>query len=355
MKPLRLDRAFELAMPFEDWQDGTQTRPDIRVGFLLWPHFTLLDLACFVEPLRLIADIGDRSRPIRATWHIMSNRKDAILASCGIRIEPNSPLIPPRDLDYIAVVGGLVPWLETNDPKLIEYLQLAASQSVPLIGLSTGAFIFARAGLMQGRRACVHTYHKDEFANLYPDIQAVTDEIFVVDGDRITSAGGVSSLDLAIHLVRARCGRERALKIEYSTNMNCSRGPLAAQRGRLWDCPEGADRRVRRAVLLMEQNLSAPLPVREIANRVNYSDRQLERAFRRTFAASPSAVYRSMRLRFGSWLLKETNTPIRQISFDCGFSDASHFGRHFRAEFGQTPNQFRRPAEPTHADRHSTA
>jgi transcriptional regulator GlxA family with amidase domain len=219
---------------------------------------------------------------------------------------------------------------------------------VPLIGLSTGAFIFARAGLLQGRKACVHTYHKDDFENLYPDIPAISDEIFVVDGDRITSAGGVTSLDLAIHLVRARCGRDRALKIEYSINMNCSRGPLAAQRGRLWDCPEGVDRRVRRALLLMEQNLSSPLPLREIAKRVSYSDRQLERAFRRIFSASPSSVYRSMRLRFGCWLLRQTNSSIRQISFDCGFSDASHFGRYFRAEFGQTPNQFRRSPQTAH-------
>jgi transcriptional regulator GlxA family with amidase domain len=347
LKPPRLDRAFDLAMPFEDWQETAQIRPDIRVGFLLWPRFTLLDLACFVEPLRLIADIGDRSRPIRAAWHVMSNTKDAIIASCGLRIEPNSPLLPPRELDYIAVVGGLVPWLEANDPKLIEYLQLASAQGVHLIGLSTGAFIFARAGLLNGRRACVHTYHKDDFVIQYPDVHTVTDEIFVVDGDRITSAGGVSSLDLATHLVRTRFGRDRALKIEYSTNMNCSRGPLAAQRGRLWDCPDGTDRRIRRALLVMEQNLSSPLSVREIARRVNYSDRQLERAFRRVFSVTPSNAYRLMRLRFGCWLLRQTGSSIRQISFDCGFSDASHFGRYFRAEFGQTPNEFRRSAEST--------
>ena len=56
----------------------------LRVGILLTPNFTLNALANFVDVLRLAADEGDGSKPIRCKWHIMSATGHSIDASCGI-------------------------------------------------------------------------------------------------------------------------------------------------------------------------------------------------------------------------------------------------------------------------------
>jgi len=341
-------RADDYVMPFVDRAAGAGEfsipRPDLKVGFILWPHFTMLAFSCFVEPLRLVADIGDRSRQIRCTWQVMATADEPVEASCGLRVHPTSGLRPPREFDYIVVVGGLMTWLPRGSRKLLAYLRRAAEAGVPLVGLCTGSFILAEAGLLNGRRACVHSFHHKAFVERFPDIRAVTDEIFVIDGDRITCSGGIASLDLATHLIALRCGQECAMKVAYSTSADGTRGPLATQRGLFYDYERIADRRVRRAVLLMEQHLAAPLKVEELAARVNYSQRQLERAFQGAFGATPSAFYRSLRLKFGHWMLRKSHSPVMQIAFECGFADASHFIRCFRVEFGQTPQALRAQA-----------
>jgi len=316
-------------------------QPELKVGFVLWPRFTMLAFSCFVEALRLVADIGDRSRQIRCSWEVMAPEDLAIEASCGLRVHPTSGLRAPTEFDYIVVVGGLTPWLPRGSHKLIGYLRHAAEAGVPLVGLCTGSFVLAEAGLLNGRRACVHSFHYKAFVERHPDIRAVTDEIFVIDGDRITCSGGIAALDLATHLIALRCGQECAMKVAYSTSADGTRGPLATQRGLFYDYEKIEDRRVRRAVLLMEQHIGNPLQVHELAARVNYSQRQLERAFQSAFAATPSAFYRSLRLKFGHWLVRKSNSPVMQIAFQCGFADASHFTRWFRVEFGRTPQELR--------------
>lgn len=77
----------------------------LRIGIILAPRFTLNAFANFVDVLRLAADEGDGSRPIRCQWHVMSPTGKSVVASCGIEVTPTSNLIDPRQLDYIAVRG----------------------------------------------------------------------------------------------------------------------------------------------------------------------------------------------------------------------------------------------------------
>jgi transcriptional regulator GlxA family with amidase domain len=94
-------------------------------------------------------------------------------------------------------------------------------------------------------------------------------------------------------------------------------------------------------VVLMEKNLSPPLEIGVIARLVNSSTRQLGRAFIAETGLSPSDYYRTLRLKYGRWLLTTSDTPVNEIAFECGFADASHFIRHFRTQFGMAPGRLR--------------
>ena len=69
-----------------------------------------------------------------------------------------------------------------------------------------------RAGLMQGYRACVSWFHHDDFLERFDGLEPVSDQIFVVDRDRLTCSGGVSSAHLAAFIVERHLGRARAAK-----------------------------------------------------------------------------------------------------------------------------------------------
>lgn len=102
------------------------------------------------------------------------------------------------------------------------------------------------------------------------------------------------------------------------------------------------DERVRRASLLMEQNLGDPMRVAEIARRAGLSERQLDRLFKLELGAGPAEIYRDMRLAYGRWLLGQGSRSMTEIATLAGFADGAHFSRVFRARTGRTPSQYRK-------------
>ncbi|WP_328838263.1 GlxA family transcriptional regulator [Methylobrevis albus] len=314
--------------------------PTLDVGFLLANHFTLSAFSLFIDHLRLAADDGDRSRPIRARWQVMSSRQDPIRASCGIGITPTAGLGDPASFDYIVVVGGLLHTGAPFDEETLAWLKKAAALGVPLVGLCTGSFVLARAGLMTGRRCCVSWYHYQDFRTEFPHHAPVADRLYVIDGNRITCAGGGGVADLATALIEKHIGRAVAQKSRHVLLLDRARSASEAQPHP--PVAEGvADDRVRRALLLMEQNIAVPLPIADIARRVRVSTRQLERLFHAVLGQRPAEFYRQLRLRYARFLLDTTDRSVTAIALDAGFSDCAHFSRQFKAMHGFTPSDSR--------------
>jgi transcriptional regulator GlxA family with amidase domain len=317
-------------------------RPSLRVSFTLLPRFTLLAFAGLVDSLRLAGDIGDRSRPHRCQWSLVGPDRHPVASSCGAEIAHWEGFGDPARFDYVVIVGGLLAAESAYDRSVLDYLRRSARAGVTLVGVCTGVFALAQAGVMNGYRCCVHGYHLPEFEQEFPDIEAVTDSIFVVDRDRVTCAGGVAVIDLAGFLIGERCGRERALKIlphlvaDELRPANHPQLPLVDQYFQVYDD------RVRRAIFLMEQQFSNPPPISDIAAAVGATSRQLERGFQRYFRKTPSAFFRLIRLRHARWLVLHTTHTITQIGADCGFADTAHLTRTFKQTFGQLPSDLRR-------------
>ena len=326
-----------------DWGRAARNgRPRLSVGIVLADNFTLSAFSLFVDALRLAADEGDRSRPIQARWSIMSARPEPVRASCGITVSRTGGLIEPGELDYVAVVGGLLHAGRQVDEETTAYLRRVAKAGVTLIGLCTGSFILCRAGLMGARRCCVSWYHYQDFIDEFPDEAApVADRLFLEDGNRITCAGGGGTVDLATHLVERHLGRNVAQKARQVMLFDRERAgddaqphpPLADLIARV--VPDG---RVRRAVLLMEQNMAEPVPIATVAARLDVSPRQLERLFHSALGRGPGVVYRAIRLRYARWLLDNTNQSVTDIALAAGFTDCAHFSRQFKEQHGFSPS-----------------
>ncbi|MEF2071874.1 GlxA family transcriptional regulator [Consotaella aegiceratis] len=322
----------------------------LRVGFLLADSFTLSALSLFIDALRLAADEGDRSRPIRCTWQVMAASEQPIRSSSGVTVARTSGFVEPSRFDYVVVVGGLLQIREQLDKAGLAYLKDCATAGVPLVGVCTGSFILARAGLMAGRRSCVSWFHRDDFAAEFPGQAVDADRLFIDDGDRITCAGGGGVADLAAHLIRRHLDATAAQKSLHILQLQSARRGSDAQPHATLDTI--ADGRVRRAMLLMEQHVSEPLTVDTIALRLKLSSRQLERLFHDALGMSPAAAYRRIRLRHAKRLLMTTGKSVTDIAVETGFCDAAHFARQFRSLFGVAPRRARampedRPAVTT--------
>ena len=319
--------------------------PRLSVGFILARRFTLCAFANFVDVLRLAADEGDRSRPILCDWSVLSDTMDPVPSSCGVTVQPGDRLGDPARFDYIVVVGGLLEEIPNISPAYTLFLQRAAAAGVPLVGLCTGAFILHRAGLMQGYRACVSWFCHADFLEQFDGLEPISDQIFVVDGDRLTCAGGASSAHLAAYLVEKHVGRAQASKSLHIMIIDDAMRPEKPQPGIPLEL-KTEDPMVKRALLLMQQRIDAPLSVTEIARQMGNSKRQLERHFRAALDTSPQAAFLDIRLSFARHLLEATDKSISAIAVECGFCDSSHLSRMFRHRYERRPSEVRSAAPP---------
>jgi len=316
-------------------------RKRLSIAFLLANRFTLSAFANFVDVLRLAADEADRSRPILADWVVLSPDMDSIASSCGVRVQPDTRLRHTLHVDYIVVVGGLIGDHAALPRATLDFLRDRAAAGVPLVGLCTGVFILQEAGLLDGYRACVSWFHHQDFVDRFDRVAPVSDQIFVVDRDRLTCSGGHGAAHLAAFLVERHIGSSAATK---SLNIMMIDGALSGERpqpGQAIPRPP-RDALVKKAVLRMQQGLETPVPIADLARGLGVGRRTLERRFLADLGATPAAIYLDLRLDRALTRLQSGTDSISEIALAAGFCDAPHLTRVLKAERGLTPGEVRR-------------
>lgn len=319
------------------------TNRQLSIGFILADRFTLTAFSSFVDVLRLAADAGDSSRPIRCKWRILSPDLEPVYASCGLRIHPDDRFGDPRDYDYIVVVGGLVEHIETKNTEYTKFLQRAAAARVPLVGLCTGSFILHDAGLMDGYKCCVSWFHRADFLERFEGLEPVSDQIYVVDRDRLTCSGGSSAAHLAAFIVEKHIGRRYARKslsiliVDEVFDSGKAQPNLPLQLST-------NDNQLQRALIIMQQNLENGIKISNLASALSLSRRTLEGRFRKEFGATPLEVMNLIRLEKAKQLLTNSQVSISQVSLSAGFCDSSHMYKVFMQKEGRSPSDYRKNA-----------
>ncbi|MEM8795666.1 MAG: GlxA family transcriptional regulator [Pseudomonadota bacterium] len=315
--------------------------PDIRLGFVLTPAFTILPLAGFIDSVRHSADEADKSRQIFCTWEVLSNDLSPVVSSSGLAITPWKTFEAAGDYDYLVVVGGLIDQLDEIPDQTLSFIKAQYLKGVKLIGLCTGSFAIAMAGLLDGKRAAIHAHHRLEFMEMFPNSVPAENELFVSDGGVITCPGGTAAIDLAVEILIEHCGRSRGMKGLTALVVDEHRTAHEVGRTPYQDLETCGNWRVEQAVKIMRQKLREPDTTEKLAQILGSTVRQLNRVFQDHAKATPQEVWRDMRLQHARWRLLNSKRTITQIAFECGFSDSSHFSRWFKTRFSETPRSYR--------------
>lgn len=312
--------------------------PRLRVGFVLVPRFTLTAYAGFVDALRLAADEGDRSRQRLIQWAVLGT--EPVTSSCGATVLPTATLEQPGQWDCLVVVGGLLHGGQKVPVPVTRFLREAAALGRRLVGLCTGSFVLARAGLLDGHVACVSWFHRADFEAEFPHHLVVSNRMFVVDRERLTCAGGTSVVHLAAHLIEQALDRASATK---ALRILIEDQPLPATALQPEEVltERATDPLVRKAMLMLEQRLHEPLAVEALCAPLGVGRRQLERRFRQDVGLSPAGYRLQLRLQRARWLLVNTDLEVAAVGLECGFGDAAHFARAVGKAFGRGPRALR--------------
>lgn len=328
------------ADPEQERADHPPARPDLRVGFILMNHFTLVPVAGLVDSLRFAADKSFRSQQIFCQWDWMTCNDQPVVASCGMPILPTKPLERLESYDYIVIAGGLLG--ETRNPPdwLLDTLRKVHTAGKPIIGLCSGSFVLGNAGLLDDRRCAIHFTIRDEFIQRFPKAIALIDKSYVDDEGIITCPGG-TAIDLAANMIRRHCGEIRAQKgLKYLLADEAIE--KAPQHEEAHEPHVYQNESVRKAIAFMRQNLGSAATLKEVADHVGTSPRQLHRAFLSNTNDAPANYWRKLRLEHARKQLADTSLSVTTIAIECGFSDASHFILWFRKQYGETPSAYRK-------------
>ena len=215
------------------------------------------------------------------------------------------------------------------------------TRSRRVASVCTGAFLLARAGLLDGRRATTHWASCADLAARYPAVKVEADPIFVRDGDVATSAGVTAGMDLALALVEEDLGRDVALEAARHLVVFLQRpGGQAQFSAQL--AAQTADRApLRQLQAWIPDHLDEDLSVPALARRACMSDRNFARAFRRETGRTPGAYVEAARVERARIALETGDLPVEAIARQVGFGTVETLRRAFRRQVGVSPIEYR--------------
>jgi len=308
-----------------------------EVGFFLVPGFSLMALSAASEPLRSANRVLGREA---YRWSLISLDGRPVRASSGFTMVADRSTEEEPDFSLVIVVSSL-DVAGYRDQRLFNWLRRLGHKGCRLGAVSTATFLLARAGLLSGHRCTIHWETLRDFAEEFPEIE-VNRDLFCIDRNRLTCAGGTAALDLMLALIAQEHGETAAADVAEQFLHTRIRPPGESQRMSVQWRYGITDRRLVRAITLMEQNSERPLPTQALAQIAGISPRQLERLFLQSFDRRPSRFYLELRLRQAQTMLLQSTDSISQIAAKCGFASASHLGKCYREAFKDTPAHVRR-------------
>ena len=259
-----------------------------------------------------------------------------------MRLRPQSGLDACRGpIDTLVVAGGRGARAAGRDERLIAWLRLAARRSRRVTSVCTGAFLLARAGLLDGRRATTHWAACGALARTFPSIEVDPDPIFVRDGNVYTSAGVTAGIDLALALVEEDLGRRASLDVARQLVLFVRRSGGQAQfsaglAGQAAERPS-----LRELQDWIGDHLDEDLSVAALAARAYMSPRNFARVFAREVGTTPAAYVESLRLERARMLLETTDLQLEEIAARCGFGTVETLRRAFGRRLHVSPSGYR--------------
>jgi transcriptional regulator GlxA family with amidase domain len=305
----------------------------LSIGLVLFPGFQLLNLAVSTVFEFTNVTLGRDAYEV----HLLSEHGGPVNASLGFAVE-SKPFSNDR-FDTVIVLGDNV--MAEPSASLIDFIRKQSVISRRIGATCTGAFVLARAGLLDGRRATTHWFHASAFRRIFPQVTLEEDRIFVIDGPVCTSAGMTAGVDLALALVESDFDVDTARSVAGKLVMYHRRTGGQSQHSVLLELDARTDR-VRDVLAYARQNLTKELSIDELASAASISPRQLSRIFRNETGHSPGKAVERLRVEAARIMIEGGKYPIEVIARETGFGDRKRMHRAFVRAFGQSPQSIQR-------------
>lgn len=305
------------------------------IGIVVYPQFQALGLAVTTvfEYANILA-----GHPVYAV-SVVSEHGGPVRASQGITVESES--LEGRTFDTLIVTGDN--HASVPSAGLLAYLRAATGDARRITSICTGAFMLARAGLLDGRRATTHWQYTEPFREEFPTVKVEEDKLFVIDGAMWTSAGMSAGIDLALALVEADLGVERAREIAKKLVVYNRRSGAQPQQSAMLSLDARSDR-IQTVLAYAREHLTQDLSVDVLADVAHLSRRHFTRLFKDETGQSPAEAVETLRLEAARTMIESGRHSTDEVATDTGFENPERMRRAFMRAFKKPPQAFQRTA-----------
>jgi len=303
-----------------------------RFVFVLLKNFTMLSFASAIEALRIANRTAGKELYV---WTKIGEGGGSIACSNGCEFQLDGDLIETERDDTIMLCGG-IDIQDATTKKLLNWVRREARKGATIAGLCTAGYSMARAGLLDGKKATIHWENQDSFTEEFDEVE-LTKSVFVIDGNRMTTAGGTASIDMMLKLIADDHGEELGNAVADQLVYSSIRTDQDTQRLSIPTRIGVRHPKLSQVIQMMEQNIEEPISPSILAKEVGMSTRQLERLFRRYLSRSPKRYYMELRLQKARNLLMQTDMTVINVALACGFASPSHFSKCYRSHYNTTP------------------
>lgn len=315
-----------------------------KVAFFILPSIHLLDLS---GPVQVFYESATFGKPYELVFCATASKQKS---AAGLML---AQLVHFEDLflqkgDYLFLPGlenttiEDALFLTLTEQGFFEWLQGVAKQGVIICSVCNGAFILAKAGLLNDKNCTTHWKVTQKLAKDFPKAKVQEDCVFTKDGNIYTSAGVTSGIDLSLSIIAENHGPQFAAKVSRELVVYFRRNGMHSQQSVYLAYQNHVHAGIHRVQDILINQVEQKLNIEELARIVNMSARNLTRIFRKVTGISINDFRRLIRLEKAHQLLVQTNLTVEHIAQQCGFENPRQFRRIWKAAKGEVPSIFRK-------------
>ncbi|WP_442755818.1 GlxA family transcriptional regulator [Methylocystis sp. JAN1] len=336
---------------FEREADRSAVQRTRRIGFLIYPDFEILDLCgpldAFYYAERSLGMTGRIKEPGYQTV-VIAPRKGLVKAKCGLEILAAHDFSEiAGGLDTLIVSGGEGVMTACADEALVDWIKAMSCRVRRVASICNGAFLLARAGLLNNRKVTTHWLYSDRLAAAHPTVNVEPNLIFVRDGGVYTSGGVTAGIDLALALIEEDLGREVPRMIAAVMVVFLRRPGGQAQFSPFLQGEASNCRDIVELKSWILGNAGESLTVERLAAKVAMSPRNFARRFHAEVGMTPARFVEYARVEAARCRLEQSDLTLQTIAESCGFATPERMRRAFRRSLGVSPYDYRERFQST--------
>jgi transcriptional regulator GlxA family with amidase domain len=196
----------------------------MNIGIYIYNEVEVLDFTGPYEVFTTAARVKVRQEPELSSLFevfLIAEKVDLVTARADFKVQPHYTIQNHPKVDVLIIPGG-VHVHEMEKPQVIAWLAKLAPTTRLTASVCTGAFLLAKADLLEGQSCTTHWEDIPDLRAMFPALDVKEDVPWVDNGRIVTSAGISAGIEMALHLVTRLAGKQLALKtarqLQYAWN-----------------------------------------------------------------------------------------------------------------------------------------